>query len=521
MTIKTRLARIALIPALVLLPACASGGLETAPAPSALSARAADVGAAAITPEGVRRQMNDLAGDAMRGRETPSPELERAAEYLAAEFRGLGLEPAGDSGTYIQRWPYRAIALDPARVKLELRRGGTTVQPSYGREYFVLPSSADSAVGEAVFLGTAAPGIREMPAETQGRIAVFYLQGAEPNSEWGGTLVQSAGSAARAGAAGVLFVLDPAFKEESVAMVSQGVSGPMAFPITIGAVRLDAVREAFNAAGVDLDAARQAEPGSAAQATSLGGMTVAMSARANSVESRPPNVVGLLRGSDPELRDTYVIFSAHMDHVGVGRPDAAGDSIYNGADDNASGTAALLQVARAFAALAQPPARSVVFLAVSGEEKGLLGSRYYSDNPTVPIERVVANINMDMVGRNSPDSVVAIGLDFSSLGPLVQEIAAKHPELGLTVAPDLWPEEQLFFRSDHFNFARKEIPAIFFTTGLHEDYHRPSDEPEKIDVDKIARISKLVFYLGYEIATRREPPQWTEDGLAQVRAMTR
>src|SRR5690606_30110326 len=210
-----------------------------------------------------------------------------------------------------------------------------------------------------------------------------------------------------------------------------------------------------------------------------------------------------------------------FDHVGVGTPDAAGDSIYNGADDNASGTVALLQVARAFASLPKPPARSVVFLAVSGEEKGLLGSRYYSDNPTVPIERVVANINMDMVGRNSPDSVVAIGLDFSSLGPLVQEIAAKHPELGLTVAPDLWPEEQLFFRSDHFNFARKEIPAIFFTTGLHEDYHRPSDEPEKIDVDKIARISKLVFYLGYEIATRREPPQWTEDGLAQVRAMTR
>src|SRR5690606_16859458 len=128
-------------------------------------------------------------------------------------------------------------------------------------------------------------------------------------------------------------------------------------------------------------------------------------------------------------------------------------------------------------------------------------------------------INMDMVGRNSPDSVVAIGLDFSSLGPLVQEIAAKHPELGLTVAPDLWPEEQLFFRSDHFSFAMKDVPAIFFTTGLHEDYHRPSDEPEKIDDDKLARVARLLFLLGYEVATAPARPEWTEAGRAAMESI--
>src|SRR5690606_19369155 len=140
-------------------------------------------------------------------------------------------------------------------------------------------------------------------------------------------------------------------------------------------------------------------------------------------DHRAPNVVAVVPGGARELRDTCVVFSAHFDHVGVNpnRPDATGDSIYNGADDNASGTSGLLEVARAFASLPKAPARSLVFLAVSGEEKGLLGSRYYSDNPTLPLEKIVANINVDMIGRNAPDSIVVIGQEYSSLGPLVQE----------------------------------------------------------------------------------------------------
>src|SRR5690606_6611656 len=157
---------------------------------------------------------------------------------------------------------------------------------------------------------------------------------------------------------------------------------------------------------------------------------------------------------------------------------------------------------------------------VRGEEKGLLGSRYYSDNPTVPLESIVANINVDMIGRNAPDSIVVIGQEYSSLGPLVNEVAAERPELGLTVAPDIWPQERFFFRSDHFNFARKEIPALFFFAGVHEDYHRPSDHVEKIDTDKAARVARLIFYTAYEIATRADAPRWTEEGLQEVRALT-
>jgi Zn-dependent M28 family amino/carboxypeptidase len=232
-------------------------------------------------------------------------------------------------------------------------------------------------------------------------------------------------------------------------------------------------------------------------------------------------VVAVLRGSDPELRNTYVVLSAHMDHIGVGSAAARGDSINNGADDDASGTSAVLEVAEAFAALPQAPARSIIFLTVSGEEKGLLGSRHFVEHPVVPLASMVANINIDMIGRNAPDSVVAIGQDYSSLGPLTQEVVRNHPKLGITVGRDIWPQERFFFRSDHYNFARKEVPAIFFFAGVHEDYHRPSDEVERIDAGKAARIARLAYYLALEIANRREAPKWTTEGLNEVRALTR
>jgi Zn-dependent M28 family amino/carboxypeptidase len=267
------------------------------------------------------------------------------------------------------------------------------------------------------------------------------------------------------------------------------------------------------AGGVDLDALRAA--GSTDLAPVAGSM-LEINAKLMAEQSMPPNVVGILVGSDPQLRDEYVVFSAHMDHVGVGAPDATGDSIFNGADDDASGTATMLEVAEAFASLPRPPARSMIFLAVSGEEKGLLGSQHFAENPPVPVDRMVANINLDMVGRNAPDSVVMIGNEYSSLGALVEEVAAANAQLGLTVAPDPWPEEQLFFRSDHFSFAKAGVPAIFFTTGLHEQYHKQSDHVDLIDLDKITRIGRLVYHLAMAIATRPDAPIWTAKGIADV-----
>ncbi len=233
-----------------------------------------------------------------------------------------------------------------------------------------------------------------------------------------------------------------------------------------------------------------------------------------------PNVIAILPGSDPVLREEYVILSAHFDHEGIG-PAVNGDSIYNGADDNASGTSALLEIARSLAARPTAPRRSIVFLHVSGEEDGLLGSQWFSENPTVPLSQVVANINVDMIGRNAPDSIVVIGKRYSSLGETVDSVGARHPELGLTVADDLWPQERFFYRSDHFHFARKEIPALFFFAGTHADYHRPSDHADRINGDKAARVSRLILHTVEEIANNPNRPQWHPEGLAEVRALTR
>jgi Zn-dependent M28 family amino/carboxypeptidase len=157
---------------------------------------------------------------------------------------------------------------------------------------------------------------------------------------------------------------------------------------------------------------------------------------------------------------------------------------------------------------------------VSGEEQGLLGSAYFADHPPVPVESIVANINIDMIGRNSPNNAMVIGQEYSSLGPLAAATAQAHTELRLSVGPDPWPEERFFFRSDHFHFARREIPALFFFTGVHEDYHRPSDHVDSIDVDKAARITRLIFHVGFAIAADSQPPRWTQEGLAEVRRLT-
>lgn len=234
-----------------------------------------------------------------------------------------------------------------------------------------------------------------------------------------------------------------------------------------------------------------------------------------------PNVAAVLRGSDPALRDSYLVFSAHMDHVGTGAPDATGDSIYNGADDDASGTAAVIEIAEAFASMGVRPGRSIIFLTVSGEEGGLWGSQAFVESGGIPTRSMAANVNIDMIGRNAADSVVAIGIRYSDLGQRIRRIAGEHPDLGLAVIDDPWPDQRFFFRSDHYNFASAGVPAIFLFAGTHADYHMPSDEVDLIDADKVARIARLAFRLGLDVATDPRAPEWTREGLSEVRPRNR
>jgi Zn-dependent M28 family amino/carboxypeptidase len=227
-----------------------------------------------------------------------------------------------------------------------------------------------------------------------------------------------------------------------------------------------------------------------------------------------PNTLGVLEGSDPRLRNEFVVFSAHMDHIGItpGKP----DSINNGADDDASGTVGVLELARAFTRHGARPRRSVLFLTVSGEEKGLWGSRYFTEHPTVPMANIVADINIDMIGRNWRDTIVAIGKEHSDLGATLNRVNAQHPELDMTAIDDIWPEERLYFRSDHYNFARKGVPILFFFNGIHKDYHQVTDSPDKIDSEKESRLVQLLFYLGEEVANAQDRPKWSAESYAKI-----
>ncbi|HSJ26121.1 MAG TPA: M20/M25/M40 family metallo-hydrolase [Longimicrobiales bacterium] len=484
------------------------------PVPDGATSSGVDAAASLITAASVGGHVEYLASDRMRGRDTPSPELDLAAAYLADRFREYGLTPMGDDGGFIQRWPHEDSRLDVAAMRFEARSQDATMSLRYATDYFVLPSRTDSVVADAVFAGAARPGA-SLPADARGRFVVMFVADTASQA-WQQNLSAGLQAAFQVGAAGVVAIVDPDFDPQLIGRIAGEVQGQVA-PFPVFGVAYEAGRDMVRQGGLDLDAVRNRSDGSV---TPLDGVRIAVSTPITTGTVMVPNVVAVLPGSDPARRDEYVVYSAHFDHVGVGQPDAAGDSIYNGADDNASGTTAVLEAARAFAALDQAPARSVMFVMVSGEEKGLLGSRWFVENPPVPVTQMVANINADMVGRNAPDSVVAIGQEYSDLGETVQRVARRHPGLGLTVAPDQWPEEQLFFRSDQFNFLAKEIPALFFTTGLHDQYHEPSDEAHLIDSDKLARIARLVFHLGHEIATAPERPRWTPDGLAEVRRLT-
>lgn len=217
------------------------------------------------------------------------------------------------------------------------------------------------------------------------------------------------------------------------------------------------------------------------------------------------NVIARLPGSDPSLRAEHLVIGAHFDHVGIRTP-IAGDSIYNGADDNGSGTSAVLELAEAFANLDTAPRRSVLFVLFSGEERGLLGSRYFTGSAEAPIGNVAAMINLDMIGRNWTDRVAAIYQLDSDIFERADRVADAHPELNMALLTDPWPGENLVNRSDQAPFIQYGIPVLFLTSGLHEDYHQPTDEADRLDYEKTARLTRLIFWIGWEFAEADEPP---------------
>ncbi len=508
-----------------LVPVLALGLLFGGPVPGHSQAAAPPTTAVAeaaegITEEAVFDHLSFLASDELRGRDTPSPGLEEAAAYLVNWHIGLGLEPAGEDGTYLQRFPFRFVGLDLERAALELQGPDGTVSVPVGEEGFVNGYAEEAFHAPLTFVSTI-QGMELDSGALEGRVAAFPLSGAWGQALWS-TAGQQADFARAAGATAVIHVLDRNFAPQATSQLSTMLAEPSWTLGTGDAPQLFIRRGALEGVsqGWD-DLLSRARDGEVFREDLEGVELTGTLAPRLLEDADPPNVLAQIPGRDPELRNEYIVLSAHFDHVGVGEP-MDGDSIYNGADDNASGTTALLEVARALRSLpeGEGPRRTVVFAHVSGEEKGLLGSEWFVDNPTIPIENVVANINADMVGGDShPDTVVVLGKEYSSLGPLVDEVNGRLPELNLTTAPDLWPEQRLFYRSDQYNFMRKEIPSLFFFTGLHECYHRPCDTIDFVSSDKVTRISRLITHAVMEIANRDERPEWTPEGLAEVREM--
>ncbi|CAN5749172.1 hypothetical protein BH23GEM9_BH23GEM9_11610 [soil metagenome] len=503
----------------VLAAACAPAPAQIATVQPMPDAGVLMQAAATIQPRDFYARIGFLASDALQGRDTPSQGLEAAAAYMSADFYRMGLVPAGIDG-YLQRWPFVTRALDAAAARLELQTTAGRRALTYRTDFYIAPGSRPPFSGGIVFVGREIPAAEVRQETLRDRAVALYMPQLSQVA-----LLRARNAADSAGAAAIIVALGPDVTEATIAQAAAAAERPVrAVPqMPVFFVRNDRAREMFRDAALDFDALTR--PEGPRPPVALSGVTAHIGAVVGEIEHSPPNVVALLPGSDPVLRNTYVVFSAHFDHVGTAgtgsfQCTAIGDNrICNGADDDASGTAAVMEIAEAFSRLPVPPRRSVIFLAVSGEEKGLLGSRYFADNPTVPIDSIIANINMDMVGRNHPDSVVVIGQTYSSLGPLLHRVNEQLPDLRMTISDDLWPDQRFFFRSDHYNFARREIPSIFFFTGVHEDYHRPTDTVDKIDLDKITRIARLAFHFAYAIADDPARPRWVPEGLEEVRRM--
>jgi hypothetical protein len=504
--------------------ACTAGHAQSpAAAPAPVAATAAQRGVASITAEDVRQRIYRIADDSMRGRATPSPELEKMAGYVAAEFRRFGLTPAGDSGGYLQRYPlnvYEAVA-ESAAVWAS---GTASVRWTLGQDMKFIqgtPSADRTAAGAILVTGTPQSGGGIDSATATGKIAIVPI---------GATGFAGAIALLQRHPAAIVVILDlpdsawAQFPSQQSGRVVENpnAGGGLVIP-PILAVRGAQAQSWLAQAGVNLDSARAGAAGPFA-ARAVPGLTLHVDLPRRLLQrTGAPNVVGILEGSDPVLKHQYVVFSGHMDHIGMpadgeGCSPKGADSICNGADDDGTGSVAVLELAEAFASAPVRPKRSLIFLTVSGEERGLWGSAYFADHPTVPIDSIVADLNSDMVGRSDTlrDSMVVIGREHSDLGTTLDQVAAAHPELRMTPVGDRWPQENLYFRSDHYNFARKGVPILFFTSGLHPDYHQVSDTPDKIDTEKEARFVRLEYYLGETVANAAQKPQWNPDSYRRI-----
>ncbi|MFN3648255.1 MAG: M28 family peptidase [Armatimonadota bacterium] len=503
----------------------------------------------AIDAQSIRAHVRFLSDDLLEGRDTSETGGFLAARYLAAELEQLGLKPAGDNGSYYQQVPFEDGRMDFAASRLTLVRGGNEIPLRMGEEFLLNGGRSQSAELQAPLLfvgyGITAPEYRHddyAGLDPKGKVVVVLT--GEPESDrddyfegkrdtrhaQGGAKVQLAASK---GAVGVITILAgeraASFPWDRFRSFQDRPSFRLAderAPLPALVVREEGAKQLFSGAGRDWEKVRAEIPAGKVAPQALPG-TIRVVLKEERVPRPAPNVLAMLEGTDPELKKQVVVYSAHYDHVGQ-RPQGEGDRVFNGAWDNASGTAGVLEVARGFAHLKPGPRRSILFLFVTGEEKGLLGSQYYVRNPAVPMEQTAANINLDMTDIfGVPKELVAQGAEFSSIGTDAEVVAG---ELGVRVGKDPTPELGVFTRSDQFSFVQAGVPSVFMRwANEHEGmtpeqsrqmwqqkmqtiYHKPADEFDPSwSWEGMRHHAQQSFLLGLRLANEAQMPRWNED----------
>ncbi len=530
---------------------------------------------ASITAEDLAAHLYFFASDFFEGRETGMRGQKLAAEYLAGQYRKMGLSPKGNSangnprspGAFLQKFPLYGSSFD----KAELTVGGKT--HAFGGNatdgsFMTMLGGEGAASGSVVFagygIGDDALGYNDMAALTASGISYtgkwVMILADEPMTAADKSLLPTEGNALSKWTTGRFDKLRPFFGAEN-APAGVLVVGDLS-PRQIGSIR-DAAMAAANApaagGGLSLDpptgagrpnrfptvlsiSAELANAIIASSGKTVEGIKSAIDSSLEPTvfevpgivstkvsnkqfEASTENVLAYIEGSDPVLKDQFVVVSSHYDHIGM-RPDPV-DGINNGADDDGSGTVSVLEIAEAFMKAKADgfgPRRSILFLNVTGEEKGLLGSQYYTDrDPIVPLENIVTDLNIDMVGRIDPthpgpnsEYVYIIGSNLVSqelhdINIRVNEMIGTELDLNERFNSKDDPN-QFYRRSDHWNFGKHNIPFIFFFTGTHEDYHGVDDEPEKIGYERMARIAQVIFGTAWQVANQDTPPKVSGTG---------
>jgi hypothetical protein len=478
-----------------------------------------------INQQDLKKFLTYLSSDELQGRETSYPGQKLAAAYIADHFKAIGLKPIGDNDTYLQKFDVELVRVSD-ETNVVVKSGSRTQTFSWIKDFVSFGGKDTSVSGGVVVVGYMDNRLADsLKPKVVGKVVVAFAgqRKLAKDTSSAQLMRRMMGFRNDAGSVATLVVTD----DQGSASYSRLAAQLASFGVTRGQMRIkgEAPRQGrtsslmfyvspalaadiLQSSGISLkDLREKAYQDSAFAPLVLDQVTVTLNSKMSKEDRTTENVVGLLEGSDPILKKEVIVFSGHYDHLGVG----ANGAIYHGADDDGSGTVMVMELAKAFSKNPTRPKRSLMFLTVTGEEKGLLGSSYYTSHPIIPLEQTVADFNTDMIGRmdtthektkNIPYTYV-IGSDKISteLDSVLQAAnrESNNIQLDYTYNDENDPN-QFYRRSDHYNFARKGVPIAFFFTGVHVDYHQPTDTIDKILFDRMVKIGQVVYYAGWKTA---------------------